>query len=514
MAWARPTPRVEPISVPVVIVDDDTAVISVEPASANEGDTLRFTVSSHIPTTHNIDVTYSTVELVTGPTDERATGGACVPKVTGDYAEATDLTVTIVADNTAGTFGNIRGGPTATIDLDTCNDGEDEDPERFLVELSDPVYANADTDDKPNLSVRGASAIGTIADGCFLPADAAAWDPSWPRLSIFLGPGTVREPEIGTVNAVFTVRVDRPFCDEHNFKAVARGVWAAEPLPTHATPGSDSTPGRDFEQFNSEVKIPQGVTEILVPVTIYSDSPDAVEEPDELLVFTVAWQIDGDGDPLGRGDPSPDVTFRGGASRSLTIYDGVVEVSIHGAEAVEGDRLEFRASIDRVSSSPVVVRVAPSFSAEPGAAEPGAADRDDVSSSGYFDLRIDPGDLSSETRGPWATFDNLREGSETFELNIGNTFYPDRYYAGLGLRQGPTRGRETAVGTIHDADCIHVADREEGDATGEVSLWARTNVEEDWRRVSEDAGDVMRLIEDSGRWSRVRGALQRADMPS
>ena len=201
--------EVEPISVPVVIVDDDTAVISVDPASADEGTPLGFTVSSHIPTTHDIDVTYSTVELVTGPTDERATGGACGTPPTADYEEATDLTVTIVADNTAGTFGNIRGGPTATIDVDTCNDVEDEDPERFLVELSDPVYANADTDDKPNLSVRGASAIGTIADGCFVASRRRRLGPQLAEAQHLPRPGDVHRTRDRVEHQVFH-RADRP----------------------------------------------------------------------------------------------------------------------------------------------------------------------------------------------------------------------------------------------------------------------------------------------------------------
>ena len=150
--------------------------------------------------------------------------------------------------------------------------------------------------------------------------------------------------------------------------------------------------------------------------------------------------------------------------------------------------MKLHIEIDRVSSAGIWVRVSPWFLGGPG-----AADQDDVSSSQWIDLGIPPGDTTNNGRtGLWATVDGLREGTETFQIQLGNVLY---YWESGFPRAGgdPLRGRETAIVTIHDGDCIRVADREEGDATGEVVLWARTTGEEDYRMV--DAGDVIRVSE-------------------
>ena len=510
------------VDVPVVIVDDDTAAISVANDSADEGETLEFTVKSDIPTAHNIQVTYHTLDLATGPDNEIADGGSCGASPPDDYEEETGATVTIPADNTVDAI------PTAPIEVDACPDNVDEDPERFRVVLSDAAYAGGPDDDKPDWTDQGAA--GTILDieGCFVPSAPNVWDESWPELRIVHDPSDaplpVGEGEIVTV----TVEIDREFCSDQDFWAVARGLPAPSSVPcprewkyiylirtlvrvcrggdvpaidralTHANAGSD------FVAFRKAVTFEAGVTEVEVPVTIVSDRRGIpLDEADELFVFEVAWLIDGD--PLGGAEPA---TYSGRDSHHLEIDDGTVEVSISpaeesGYEASIQDRdidyITFTISIDRVSWSDIT-----------GTAEfvpldePYAATRDDVEL--YLQWRI-PAGAQETTKEIRADLDGQRSpdngqtypgrnegirdiddpgfGIERFGVSFPDAYHTERFYSprfyngqevpAIDLLDTVQYAAasvvpQTVIGIIHDVPCTPVHGRMPGDPQGEVVL--------------------------------------------
>ena len=134
-----------PLLIDVQGYDNGNPSLSVAPGSATEGSTVRFTVTLDDPAEGVVTVQYAT-------SDGSATAGA-------DYTAATARTLTIPV-----------GQVSATIEVGTIDDTDDEGDETFTLTLSDPS-SNADlgatasvtgtivdNDGKPSLIIAGASA--------------------------------------------------------------------------------------------------------------------------------------------------------------------------------------------------------------------------------------------------------------------------------------------------------------------------------------------------------------------
>ncbi len=136
------------------IADDDAPVLSIDDATADEGDAMAFTV--RLSSAHDAEVT------VTATTSD---GTAQAP---GDYTgKSEDLTIAV-------------GATSATFTVDTVEDSLDEDDETFTVTLSAASLALLDDE-----------AAGMIAD-----------DDATPAVTLVLGPAEIGESGAGNRSTV------------------------------------------------------------------------------------------------------------------------------------------------------------------------------------------------------------------------------------------------------------------------------------------------------------------------
>ena len=462
----------------ISIQDNDTAAISIEPASGDqaasavEGEMLVFEVSSDIPTARDIEVTYRTLERVTGPIDERAMGGTCVPTVTGDYEEVLEVPVamvTIVADATPGAT------PTARIEVDACEDEEDDEGEEtFLVELSTAAY-NPTGFFRPWLKpdLDGRSATGKILEPCRddLP------DGNW----LHFGHRVVEDGDVSFRfdnivdegdTPMIPVTIEQSFCDDQVFVVSARERDPTVVSPTvFACSGSYCT--GDFEEFSQDVTIPAGETSVDVPVIIYDDE---INEDTESFFIYAQWQPP-------EGTPASTVVLETGI---IFIEDNDdVTVGLTGGSALEGENVVFTISLDRASWQDVELLVSTRDDEPVSASRRGDDGLGDYLGVSRRLVPIPAGELSAEVLVKTLRDNVGAEGDETFRLQLGAISTP---YTPDITRPDP----DYAVGTIIDESCIQVTGEAADPDPPEITLTFLDGVidDEDNPRIPENRSDL------------------------
>ena len=262
--------------------DDGSAAVTIEDASADEGDAITFTVTL----------------------DEAVSGGLTVtPSFTdGTAAKGTDYT-----ENTAGLSFTGTAGETQTFTVSTTEDTDEENDETFTV----------------SLAVSGTSVTVTATDtatGTIRDDDGSA--------AVTIEDASADEGE----DITFTVTLD---------KAVSGGLTVTPSFTNvTATEGTDYTANTAGLSFTGTA----GETKTFTVTT----TEDAAVEPDE--TFTVSLAVSG---------TSASVTATDTATGKITNDDGSAAVTIEDASADEGEDITFTVTLDKAVSGGLTVK--PSF---------------------------------------------------------------------------------------------------------------------------------------------------------
>ena len=267
--------------------DDGSAEVTIEDASANEGDSITFTVTLDKAVEGGLNVT-------PGFTDVTATEGT-------DYTENTAvLTFTGTA------------GETKTFTVATAEDAEAEDAETFTVGLSvSGTTASVTATD---------TATGTIHSQLIL---SPGRDPA-----VTIGDASANEGEAIS----FTVTLD---------KAVEGGLKVTPSFTdVTATKGTDYTENTSALTFAGNAGETQSFT--------VSTTEDSAVEADE--TFTVSLAVSGS---------SATVTASDTATGTITNDDGSAEVTIEDASAEEGETISFTVTLNKAVTGGL--KVTPSF---------------------------------------------------------------------------------------------------------------------------------------------------------
>ena len=341
------------------ITDDDSATVTIADASAEEGESLTFTVRL----------------------DQAVSGGLTV---TPSFADGTASEGADYSENTAALSFTGTAGEERTFTVTTAEDEQVEADESFTVSLS--------VSDAPAGVTAGSSATGTITDD-----DAPA---------VTIADASAEEGD----SLTFTVRLD---------KAVSGGLTVT-PSFTDGT----ATKGTDYSENTAALSF-TGTAGEEQTFTV-ATTGDEVVEADE--TFTVSLSVSG---------TSTTVTATDTATGSITDDDGGLiggndTVTIANASAVEGEALTFTVTLNRAVQGGLTVT--PSFS--------------DGTATEGTDYTANTTPLSfTGTAGETQTFtvstieDAVVEGDETFTVSLDVSDAPS----------GVTVG-DPATGTITDDD--------------------------------------------------------------
>ena len=359
------------------ITDDDSTTVTIADASAEEGDSLTFTVTLNRAVQGGLTVTPSF-------TDGTATKGT-------DYTE-----------NTGGLSFTGTAGETQTFTVATTEDEVVEADETFTVSLS--------VSDAPAGVTAGSSATGTITDD-----DVPAV--------------TIADASAGEGDPItFTVRLD---------KAVSGGLTVtpsfSDGTATQGTDYTENTAGLSFTGTAGEER-----------TFTVSTIEDEVVEGDE--TFTVSLTVSGTSAP---------VTATDTATGSITDDDGGLiggndTVTIADASAEEGASLTFTVTLNRAVQGGLTVT--PAFS--DGTATKGT---DYTENTAALSFTGTAGETQTITVG--TIEDAVVEGDETFTVSLSLSDAPAGVTAGSPATgtitddDGGTTG-EGATVTIANADAV------------------------------------------------------------
>ncbi|MDP9387837.1 MAG: hypothetical protein M3Q48_07890 [Actinomycetota bacterium] len=361
--------------------DDGPPSLSVNDVTLEEGTgattTATFTVTLSPASGRDVTVAY-------------ATGG-------GTAAAGADYTTT------SGTLSFPAGRTSATFDVTIAGDATDEAAETFLVTLSGAV----------NATIGDGEGVGTIVD-----------DDGAPMVSI--DDAQVTEPDTGTANAVFTVRL-----------LPASGQ---EVTVTYATTAGTAGAGGDFTTTTGTLTFPAGQTEGTITVPVVGDT---VDEDDETFTVTLTAGANAtieDGEAVG------------------TIVDNDVAptLSVADATVVEGNTGTATATFTVALSAASGRQVTVNHATANGTATAGS---DYTAASGT--LTFAPGE-TTRTVAVTVTADTVDEDDETFLLNLSGA-----------VNATVADGQGTATITDDDAmPALAVADVSvaEGDSTATAAF--------------------------------------------
>ena len=350
------------------IIDVPPPAIRIEDARATEADgQIDFRVHLVDPDDHQTAATTDKVVRVFATAVSGTATAIFVPgPLTGewDYTHRQDY-VEIPARQSEATFS-----------IPVIDDGIDEGPETFTVELSQPSNASID---------RGI-AVGTIEPEC---------------VDIHTDDAQNRPPEITLYDAE-VIEDSQAFQIDASFSRVP----CEEVTLSWAYVDGTATPLMDHGGFGSLVSFPLVIGAIdwrrgIISASVYADD---LHEDDETVNFELSW------------GPYMPSHYQGiaPATAQLTIIDDDPPpfLRISDASADEGEVLTFEVTLDTASGLPANVeyRTVPNSSATPGT--------DYTPVSQWAPLVIDPGDTSETfdvaTIGP----DGDDEGAETFLVEL------------------------------------------------------------------------------------------------
>jgi hypothetical protein len=299
------------------IVDDDaTPTLSIDDVVIVEGNSgtsnAVFTVTLSALSGRNVSVSYTTAD-----------GSAVAP---GDYSSST------------GSMNISAGSISGTISVPVTGDPIDEGDESFAVNLSLPV----------NAAILDGAGLGTIQD-----------DDNTPQASI--SDVTVAEGNAGTVNATFTVTLDRPSAQAISIN------WS--------TSDGSASAGFDYTSASSSIAFAAGDTSEQFTVQVLGDR---VDEADEIFNVNLSTLSAVDlPDPQATGTITDDdtagflisplaglVTTEAGLAANFTVRltsipTAPVTISLSSSDTTEGDvspsGLTFQADVTALDPQTVTI---------------------------------------------------------------------------------------------------------------------------------------------------------------
>ena len=418
-----------------VIVDNDTSVVSVDVASAPEGDTgtstMSFPITLSTPNSRRVTVTYRTV-ATTGASAAQA-GQSCTGEA--DFVSVASASRTISAGATSGT---------ATVTL--CGDTRDEDDETLQLRLVSAATVAEPGNPSVALTLSEPRAAGTIEDDdddCVDPDDSGSPVPAITMLD------RRASESAGTMS--FTFEIGQPVCEGKSLAVSYRTV------------DGTAASGSDYRAAGTTATLAGGDQSLTLAIGIIDDD---LKESDETFTLEARW---GSGLPARYRSADP-------VEATGTIEDDDSEVFLQVSDAGpvdEGEDLVFTVSLVNSGGSPA-------SSGEPVSVQ--YYTRDLTATGG--DARTDPGADYRRVRAASpdqldfaageesktvtvATFTDSRdEGDEHFQLRLVNPSSNVRL-----------RNRGIGTGTI-GSGCVDPGDSTHG--RPEVSFTPL--------RVAEDAG--------------------------
>ena len=371
------------------IEDSPRATISVNDASADEGNDLTFTVSAaNLPATGNVTVDYTAAGLT-------ATGPGTATGDDFDMKSPTTATGTLTLSSTQ---------TTATITLTTAKGDAYEPDETLRIDLSNPS-ANAVLSD--------ATGIGTIRQECVTQTDTTQPPPAFQFES---GQLTGLPHALGTATEgqkmYFAFTINAPFCSgTQHFKLSVADVTTdssdfTKPSTTQGYQLGGSS-GTSHLVGSPGTACPGAVTKALQTIICLDITDDAVDELDETFTMEVNW--------LDTGTNAMPSHYRGltGVTDTGTITDNdpLPNVSVSDVVVAEGSSAVFTVTMDRASSRAVTLSYATAVTGTGvGHAIQGT---DYTQTSGTLTLAA--GTTSATVTVPTTT-DNNNEQNETFDL--------------------------------------------------------------------------------------------------
>ena len=364
------------------IANATRASISVNDASADEGNDLTFTVSAtNLPATGNVTVDY-TVSGLTASGPGTATGD--------DFDMKSPATAT-------GTLIFTSSITSRTVTLSTESGDAYEPDETLRIDLSNPSGSGV---------LQDAVGIGTINQECINPTNSSHTPPT---LSFRSGHLTGLAQTLGTadegVQIPFAVTIDAPFC------AGSGGGHFMLRATDVSTSSSDYTsPAATTGHKIGDVSTPTNLDHERQTVVYITTTDDQIDETDETFTLEVNW--------LDTGTNKMAAHYLTGISwvsttATITDNDPLPNVSVADAYAAEGDDVKFTVSIDRESSRDVTL----SYTTDVTGTGTGHA----VEGTDYTRTRgsvtIAAGDTSAEVAVP-TTADGNNEATETFKLDL------------------------------------------------------------------------------------------------
>ena len=426
---------------------DEIPAVSVSDASANEGDSVEFTVSLSAASALQVTVAYAT------------SGGTAT---TGDDFTEESGTLTFAANETS-----------KTVSVATADDSadEDEDDETFTLTLSNPT----------NATLADSTATGTIIELRDRPYDLQATAAggvvtlTWqdPETHASHGFYTIlrRRPELGEAEllayAEYVESSNRTFADsavqagvlyEYAVRAVKdalgylgppsnpvqvrmSGTYAEPTLSVadasategeaveftvslsaassrqvtvqYETSGGTATSGTDFTEESGTLTFAANETSKTVSVATTDDSAD---EDDETFTLTLS-------------SPTNATLAAATANGTINDDDEMPALSVSDASATEGEAVEFTVSLSAASALQVTVE----YETSGGTATTGD---DFTEESGTLTFAAHE---TSQTVSVATTDDSADEENETFTLTLSSP-------------ANATLGTATATGTINDND--------------------------------------------------------------
>ncbi len=393
----------------VTIRDNDTSLVSVDDASAAEGDALRFPVTLSVANSRDVTVSYRT--SVDGDADDPAT-----PVLDFDVPEAT-AAIVIPAGDTSG-----------TISVQSLSDDDDEPSETFRVELTGVDHGQ----------LRDSTAIGTITPCVDVTNPAHAPPSIVPVGGLTMGEGA------GRSNIQF--RLDPPMCDG------STGWLLSVPSPTGSAIGASfvfpvedpqcsdrlpphTEPGVDYIYYLINHLTFVGSAEVSDRFHICEDF---VDEVDETFERVVTW-IESSMPPHYRGLGSTSFTY--------TILDNDTSaVWVSSGRAAEGAALRFTVRLDLANSRDVTVSYTTSDIA--GLANAATAYDDYTPRTGTVTIPAGEMDVVVEVQ---SLHDDVSEGDEIFSFDITGATVPGGV---IDFYPGVYPGVESSIrGTIFNVIC-------------------------------------------------------------
>ncbi len=349
------------------ITNDDTAEISIEDASAVEGEVVEFVVTLTVPVSQAVNLTWSTADgTANGP---------------GDYAVTTSGTASFEANST-----------TTTITVQTEEDDVVEPDENFTVTLA-----------AAGMLLDGVSITDGVATGTILNDDDA-------QISI-----ANAQPVGEGGGAGFTVMLDNPVSQPIGLSWEVTGGMVDPTMPN------------DFDATTGTVSF--SALSTTTTITVRTKEDEVVEPAENFKVNLATTTM------------IANVSFADGEATGSITNDDTASITIADASAAEGNGVDFVVTL----SKPVAQEVSLTWATTDGTAE--APGDYTATTSGMVMFPANSAAEATMTVTVDTAEDEVVEPDEMFTVTLATS---------TQLLAGVSFGRDEATGTITNDDSANI----------------------------------------------------------